>query len=245
MAKEEQDTLEISAFLITGAYVLLFIGAVALYLFVHMFWGEYQLLNFSDISSQGLSVEGLSNVWFIFLWGAFATMVIYAIKGRPEVDAPKPLQFVRGLWLSLNAGFFEELIYRWLVFFTAMITLPFFNFITFGLVKWWYTAIAVPVANWSTFHALEPWLLHQENWAFGAAIVSASVSFRDGHKHLGVFGWVNSWFGGMVMFYLVLNYGLVTAIVAHAVYDAIIFTIKASASTQTRYWFPIGRSSWI
>jgi hypothetical protein len=67
----------------------------------------------------------------------------------------------------------------------------------------------------------------------GAALVLASVKFRDAHHEedlpwfLNLFRKINAWFGGMVMFWLMLNFGLLTAIVAHVLYDAIVFTIGA------------------
>lgn len=57
--------------------------------------------------------------------------------------------------------------------------------------------------------------------------MSASVSFRDQHEYLGWFGWINSWFMGMVFFWLLFNYGLFTAIAAHALYDMIILVMVA------------------
>ena len=107
-------------------------------------------------------------------------------------------------------------------------------FLHFDLTEWIYVHWLVPLANWSTFHALQPQLMHSGSWVFGAAIVSASVSFRNAHKHLGFIGYVNSWFLGMVFFYLMFNYGLLTAIAAHFLYDAIIFTVEALLSRKPR-----------
>jgi hypothetical protein len=38
---------------------------------------------------------------------------------------------------------------------------------------------------------------------------------------------VNSWFLGMVLFYIMFHYGLLSAIIVHFIYDFIIFTIRA------------------
>ena len=109
--------------------------------------------------------------------------------------------------------------------------LPFLNLITFGLLEWLYTNVLVPVANWATFGALSEFLFHPASWVVGAAIISANGFFRDGHKGNGFIGWVNSWFIGMVLFYLMLNYGLWTAIVAHILYDVVVFTAVAIATS--------------
>jgi hypothetical protein len=233
MSDDSVDPLEVPWWLVFLGYVLAFLLVGVFYLILHAFWGEYVLLDFSDLNKTGLSFEGLGRVWFIFVWALGMALLGIKLAGRPQVDDTKPVAIAKGLWLSANAGFWEELIYRWLVFFGAMITLPFLNWISFGFFGWLYRDVLVPLANWSTFGALDHYLTDSSNWVLGAAIVSASISFRDAHKYLGLIGWVNAWFGGMVMFWLVLNYGLVTAIVAHAVYDAIIFTTRGAASTQS------------
>ncbi|HMO22056.1 MAG TPA: hypothetical protein PKC98_13950, partial [Candidatus Melainabacteria bacterium] len=56
-------------------------------------------------------------------------------------------------------------------------------------------------------------------------LISANSRFRDGHKYQGFLGWVNSWFLGMVFFYMTLTYGLVAAIAVHFLYDMIIFLV--------------------
>lgn len=231
---EYVSPIEMPSFAVTRYYIASFLKSGAVLLVLSYFWGDHILLSFSDLTKGGTDVSssGLGKVWFIFAWAAIATIAIYALAGRPDSFQSKGVQLVKGWWLSANAGIFEELIYRWMVFFAAMITLPFLNVITFGFTKWIYVKGLVPLANWSTFHALEPYLLQPGSWVIGAALVSASIEFRNLHEHLGLIGWVNSWFGGMVMFYLVLNYGLMTAIVAHAIYDAIVFSIRALASQE-------------
>ena len=107
-----------------------------------------------------------------------------------------------------------------------MVVIPFINWITFGLVHWICVHILIPLANLTTFHTLQPQLLNS-NWVIGAAIVLVSISFRNAHAYQGIAGEINAWYIGMLLFWLVFNYGLFTAIVAHVVYDAIIFTMRA------------------
>lgn len=237
---DDIDVLDLDSWHVSLFYLAQFVFAGVIYLILHLFWGRYELLHFSDLNKP-FSWEGVGTVWFIFVWAIVATVAITAYNGRPRSFDSKARIIGKGIWLSANAGFFEELIYRWLVFFSAMIVLPFFNLITFGLVKWLYTVVLVPLANWATFHALAPWLLHPGSWVLGAAIVSAAAQFRDEHKYLGLLGWVNSWFLGMVMFYLALNYGLLVAIVAHILYDAIIFTIRGLAIKKPRFYWKHSR----
>ncbi len=222
------NPFDLSFFDITKFYVVGMASISVMYLILTFFWGDMVLLEFSDIQGRGSSIgAGLSAVWFIFVWGALATLTNGWFTRRQR-RTHEPLEvLVKGWWISLHAGFFEELMYRWLTFFMAMITLPFINWCTFGLLKWSYVTILVPFANWATFGALEPQLLGHTNWVFGAAIASTSLSFQAAHKGHGLIGWINSWFIGLVMFYLVFNFGIVTAIIAHVVYDMVVFAAMA------------------
>ena len=188
-------------------------------------------------TSHGSMASGLQAVWFIFAWAIGLTLLtglFRAIRKEPRTHEPSRI-FVKGTWLGLNAGFFEEIVYRWLMLFGAMITIKFFNIVTFGLVKWLYTIILIPLANWASFGLLDPQLGGAYGWLFAAAIVSANVQFRKGHEYLGLFGMINSWYLGLIMFYLVFNYGLWTAIVAHILYNLCIFWARSlTASMQPR-----------
>ena len=226
---DDVSVVDVPASKVTLMYLGLLAGSGLLYGTLHHFWGRYVLLNFSQLEGRGFVSAALGRVWFVFAWAVVGSLILNAI-GQSSSSLPRGVQLIKGWWLSLNAGVFEELIYRWLMFFTAMIVLPFFNFITFGLTKWFYMHLLVPLANWATFHALAPQLHSTASWTIGAAIVSASISFRDVHE--GAIGKVNAWFIGMLLFWLVFHYGLLTAIVVHVLYDGIIFTLRAILSER-------------
>jgi hypothetical protein len=194
-------------------------------------WDEYVFLGFDNLRNPNASIlEGLGRVWFIFAWAVIGTLVIGIVRrNEPHYDEPWPM-LKNGVWVSLNAGIFEELIFRWLVFLNAMVGVVFVNWLTFGLLGWFYREVLIPLADFFTFGALEPQLM-SGNWVLGAAIVSASITFRDQHAYLGWTGWINAWFVGMVMFWLVFNYGIGTAIVAHVLYDVLIFSTAAVTYT--------------
>ncbi len=82
------------------------------------------------------------------------------------------------------------------------------------------------VIHYSTFTLMDP--VFQSNltplFLFGS--VAANATFRDGHKYQGLFGFVNSWFCGMVLLYATITYGLWTAVVVHALYDIAIGVIR-------------------
>jgi len=96
-----------------------------------------------------------------------------------------------------------------------------------GLLEWIHLNITAPIADWTTFGALHDQLYHPAGWLAGAAVLSANAGFRDGHKYQGILGYVNSWFLGMVFFWLMFTYGLLAAILVHFLYDLIIFAVTA------------------
>lgn len=197
-----------------------------LYAVLHLFWGSYMLMTPGQLFGDGVSLEGLGRVWLLFVWAFIAPLILLCVGERSVTRLTRVQLLFKGLWISLNAGVFEEIIYRVFVFLSAMVMLTFFNFITFGLVAWVNSVILLPVANFMTFHALQPQLL-ESGWLMGAAILSALASFRNSHKQLGLIAYVNAWFCGFVLFWLMFNYGLFTAIVAHVLYDCIVFTMSS------------------
>lgn len=83
-----------------------------------------------------------------------------------------------------------------------------------------------PVINWLTLGSLSGWIVNKDVWFIGAGMITANGLFRDGHKYLGPVGYVNSWFIGMFMYFLLQEYGLVACIVCHFLYDLLIFGVR-------------------
>ena len=231
LKKESRSVYSIPPGPLTAIYLVMFSIAFVIYGVVSLFWGDHMLMSFSDLWQPNASISaGLGRVWFIFAWAAVTTFGVGLVllrRGEPRKQEPTTAVW-RGAWLSLNAGFFEELIWRWMAFFVAMVFLPAANWLTFGFVKWLYTAALIPLANWVTLGALQPQLTGHANWIFGAAVISANARFRNAHRGK-FFRYVNSWFLGMVFFWLMFNYGLMAAIVAHILYDLIILAVVAPA----------------
>ena len=219
--------LETPAWGVFVRYAMMFAGTFAVFLILTTIWSRHLAMSFDTI--WRFNVVGLGAVWFIFAWAG-----LFVLIGKGDDYFEKKATLVgRAIWLSVNAGIWEELIFRWLVFGSAMITLTFVNWITFGLLHWLYVTLFIPVANWLTFGALAPQLLGA-NWILGAAVLSASASFQSGHKHLGLFGYLNAWFLGMIFFWLTFNHGIFTAMVAHVMYDLIILVAYALKSKKVR-----------
>lgn len=227
------NPMDMRWYVITGLYLAGLVGVYIVFLLFRHFWGQYMLTDMNELSGLGyVSAGGLGSVWFIFVWAVAVPLVVYALGHRRYSHLSRPHQVIKGLWVSLNAGIFEEIIFRGFLFLNAMVMMVFFDAITFGLVQWINVHVLLPFSDWITFGALHEQLIETPEWYFGAAILSAAAEFRRRHEYLGLFGWINSWFVGMVMFYLVFNYGLLTAIAAHVIYDAIIFVIRGLTSKR-------------
>ncbi len=137
-----------------------------------------------------------------------------------------------GFYLSSYAGIAEEIVYRWLLFFAAIIGIQFSDWLLFGfmdihLIQWIFTSIICPVANFFTLGYLESYLMNGYGWAVAAAIIIVNGHFRDGHSYQGLFGFTNSWFLGMYFFWVMFNSGLIAAMIVHFTYNFLIFSIRA------------------
>jgi len=94
-------------------------------------------------------------------------------------------------------------------------------------IMWFYDVLLKPLADWTTFGHLHEQIYHPHSWAVGAGMLSANVFFRDGHKYQGTFGVINAWFGGMVLFWVLFQYGLIACMVVHFLYDFAIYATVA------------------
>lgn len=93
------------------------------------------------------------------------------------------------------------------------------------LTKWWYTTWAIPTANWICQGRLSL-QLGDFGWTVAAALLSVNWKFGEGHGYQGCIGWANSWVIGMLMFWIMFNFGLPVAMLIHAVYDIAIDLIR-------------------
>lgn len=176
--------------------------------------------------------EVLSSSWPVFAWGAGVTIFVLLFTKNPYWHNKEAESwFAVGALSSALAGIFEEILFRWVGFFSAIITAKLANFLFFGwagfgLVEWLYAHIGGPLANLVTLGRIEPLLFHPAGWFVGAGILSANAKFRDGHKYQGPIGLVNSWFIGLFMFWLMFEYGLPAAILVHFLYDLFIYMVR-------------------
>jgi len=151
----------------------------------------------------------------------------------PEIDSLMTL--FNGTFVSVRAGVLEELCFRYFFFLALAPLIVISDFILGGFAFEWgllhiiHYYIFAPIADFMTFGMLTQQIYGSHHWALGAALLSSNATFRDGHKYQGVLGWINSWFLGMVFFWIMFNYGLWAAIVVHFLYDMELFIISAFA----------------
>lgn len=179
----------------------------------------------------GQPLAGLRQVWWLFAWGfglQFVVQIWQVIQRRPK-EAGLRLMIKHGLWVSGHAGLFEELVFRLYGFLAAMSLLEYINHLVAGWLSTAATSAILPVADAVTLGFLHQ-QLRAEPWSVGVAIIIGSWFFSSAHIHYGRFSKVNVWLIGLVMFWLTFNYGLLTAILAHIIYDFAVYVAIALSS---------------
>ncbi|MEO7020403.1 MAG: hypothetical protein ABI234_09665 [Ktedonobacteraceae bacterium] len=166
----------------------------------------------------------------ILFWPMLIIGLLITSIAAPTIRRHADIVLVNGrknLFTGLGAGPLEELIYRWLLFYSALIFLPLANFITFGLVQWLYSTVFGPLADLFTFYQIHDYFFsNRYGWVVGAAILSSCRNFRDGHSYQGIIGWIWSWFGGIFLFMIMLHHGLFAAMLAHSLYNLCLLTLS-------------------
>ena len=176
---------------------------------------------------QGIWSDWLVASWPIFAWAVGVTVLVSLFtRNTRKQNLMAEQLFAVGTLQSVVAGVWEEISFRWLIFISAVVGIKIVNFLFFGFPEWFELHVVGPVANFLTLGYLSDVLANPESWAVGAAMLSANALFGNDHKYLGFFGYVNSWFIGMFMFWLLFQYGLLACILAHFVYDFLIGVIR-------------------
>lgn len=84
---------------------------------------------------------------------------------------------------------------------------------------WIYRKIVAPLTNLITLGQFQEIFYNGYPELFVFGMILANSWFKDGHKYQGPIGIANSWVIGFVMMYAMLNFGLLTAIALHIIYD--------------------------
>lgn len=212
-----------------GCYLVSAFWALVVVIIWEIFWPNVIPFEFGQFLPLKVSLgELIANTWPILAWGGGLTFVASLLtRNHPKINQKAEKIFTIGVIRSIFAGVTEEISFRWWIFFAQIILYQilntiFFGFLGFGIFEWIFLHLTGPLADFSTGHLLQP-ILFGSLWFVGAAIISSNGKFRDGHLYLGWFGYVNSWFLGMIMFYVMFTYGLVGAIIMHVLYDLVIY----------------------
>lgn len=138
--------------------------------------------------------------WLLVIFAIVALGFTFSIMAKSEGN---PIIFIIGVMLAIGAMF--------VVYLTWNLEDP---------VYWIYKNIVFNILSFISLGYLDP-ILHYEGapFLFIAGAVSTNAKFRDGHKYQGPIGVLNAWAVGFVLLYAMLYYGLLTAIIVHAIYD--------------------------
>jgi hypothetical protein len=176
---------------------------------------------------KGGLLAWLAAGWPLLAWGVGLTAVLSILtKNKPEVNRNAERHMLAGLVISVWAGVVEEICFRWLIFLASIVTVRVGNIIFCGLVRLIHLYVTGQVANFVTIGFLRPYLFHPASWAVGAGLLAANAFFRDGHKYQGWFGFINSWFCGMFLFWIMFRHGLLAGILIHFLYDLLVFGVR-------------------
>lgn len=205
------------------------IGAFIFVIIIKNLWPDIIPFRLFEFWKPINVIEVLSFSWPVFVWGGgFTLLVSFMRRNKPEVNRKAEYILAGGLVVSGFAGIAEEIAFRWLIFYEGIVGYKvvnwlFFGWAGFGVAEYIYVHAFGPLADVLTLGYLHPILFNGLGWAVGASVLSSTSEFRDGHQYLGLVGWINSWFVGMFMFYLMFKYGIVASILVHFMYDMLIF----------------------
>jgi len=176
--------------------------------------------------TTGTPLGWLCAGWPLFVWGGATISGSIAILTKNDRMSNLFAERVlgEGAKTSLIAGVLEEITFRWLfvmwfIVIMRVVDYVLLGFMGYGVLELFYNYITGPVMNFLTFGVLSPQLFHPAGWFVGSAILASNFFFKDGHKYQGTFGTVNSWFGGVFLFWILFHYGLPAAIMVHFLYD--------------------------
>lgn len=228
-----------------GCYLYTAIGAMIVVLVFEWLWPDVIPFTFTQFLHLNAPISEVLRFSIpVFLWGGVLSLILVVVtRNEPEMNQVAELLVPVGFVASVVAGVFEELAFRWLIFYNQIIGYWLTNQIFFavwgwiGIPEWWHLHVTAPVVNFvlglpflQVFHLaeLQPFISGEFlGWAVGAAIVTSVGKFRDAHVYHGLFGKVNVWFIGMFMFVLMFKYGLFAAMIVHFTYDLIVFMVIA------------------
>ena len=178
--------------------------------------------------------EAIRSLWFIPVWACTINAFVCFLKlcmGERWSNGSAAEVMKKGLVIATLASILEELSYRWILFLSSIAGFTLSNVLLFQIPEWLSLNILVPLADFGTLKLMSDLLYHPEGWLVGAAILSTSGLFREGHSYQGFLGWVDSWFFAMVMFHVLFAHGILVCIIAHFTFNLVASATVAFAIT--------------
>ena len=200
--------------------------------FVVVFYPEaFSLKPLHFLTVSGDPVRWCVSASPLFLWGFISTL-FFCVKNRKNEQLAEfsKNDLMEGMVDSVYSGICEEVIYRWLFLLSGVILIKFanslfFGWIGFGCIQWFFAHFFLPFFNFFTFGILSSVFLHSAGWFVGAAVLVSSALFAEGHRYMGLFGYLNGWFGGLYFFWILFSFGLPIVILVHFLYDAMVYLL--------------------
>lgn len=220
------------------------LGSVIVIAVVEWRWPQlipFPLDRFLRLGLGGTWQQIAGDVWPIFAVGAGIALATLPLRLDRLREHAGGMWMLGPAWIPItllrtaSAGVWEEVVYRWLLFFAWIPGVVLLDYLLLGfagldLVRWLYVHVAGPLADLFTLHRLHFVLFGAWGWTVGAAVIVADGRFRSGHAYQGWVGAIWSWFGGMALFLVMFRYGLLAAILVHILYNCMVEILLAIAA---------------
>jgi len=142
---------------------------------------------------------------------------ISRVKNNSPLENPKKI-----LINKFYASIIEGSLFRWLIFLNFIWIFQLFNWMIFGIFEQFYINSAAPIVSCSSLGIFDKIIYHPFGWSTGAAIIATSAIKTKYHNYQGFFGIINSWYIGLYLSLLTIQFGLLASIITHFLYDVII-----------------------
>ncbi|MFG1946598.1 hypothetical protein [Nonomuraea sp. NPDC048826] len=180
----------------------------------------------------------------VLAWPVMAVGVLVTLAGLPRqrriqrelawYGSPEGRVVTLGPVTLVSRSALEEIVFRWLLFYAAIAGAVAADFLVLGFaglhpVRWVFTEVLVPVADFATFGWMHA-MLTEHPWTVAAAILTSNGRFRNTHGYQGLPGWIWSWYMGMCFFLVMFEHGLPAAIALHIAYNLTIMTLHLAVT---------------
>jgi hypothetical protein len=210
-------------------YIYLAVGFVISYQFYHLFTPKsfpFEYLDFWSKADFGGAMNFVSSYWLVFSTITIFNFLRLFFASKEDIGVHQPYQkLFAGLSTSIFAGVTEEIVYRWLWFFSAIGTVAFSDWLTGGFLfghglSYFFFGITKFFVNLATLGILHDYI-YSANWLLGAAMIVSALKFREGHESYGATGYWFSWYFGLFTQVIVIKFGLLPAIAVHVIVDVV------------------------